>query len=723
MDAEVLTIREEALRRKDKEVLKREEYIADQTDQLRHMRASMEAQISELAARELVMNDAEVKHGSLLQREELLSRRLREVAEREESLKERLLEAGRREAEMHEKIKAKQREYDQKLFPLAAREQELFRREQEAKALDADLDGRLKAFNKRIAIEEEKDRAKEKSLRDLESKAKDLLALAEKKQTEADQFAQHLQEKQRLVKAEQVEVDSRDREVKWRDEQLRLALMEHNDVKLKLANWEKSMSVREEDLHVATAALELKKAEVGVRELTVAERLTRLLDAEKDIQDRETRATDACRNAEASVALAAQRAATLQERERRIAEQSLELATLSVQLKEHDTRLRSDSVGLEQTRRQQDEKEKAIKEWILELQFREQSLAGGGGANSTPGTGGGGGDAGPAGPTTHFSSGILKMQLDDVQSAYMGAVAKRSKTTDSRKELQRRPVDMAALPPDGFDRRLQAAAATCELEAHARRIERAFADASARVYCLPDERKAAIFAAGERTILNGHLYTAATKADELQFLSVVLLGGQKAPTAAGKLTHALASFGEGFGVGQWLAYYNIVREAAVARRGQVIAARGAAMQDFTDAVLGKAAAFPEELGPRTDRRAVFGEPPVGRIRNRDLSKTLPLGRVKPAQRQQLPLGDKSCGSQQQQSSEAAAAARGTDDDSSGRDDDAAIATGKMQSTGAKAGGSAGAAAATGSSPALLVSVQERDRLIAALPSYLRKHYL
>jgi hypothetical protein len=717
MDSESLKHREEALRRKDKEVLKREEHVAEQTERLHHMRASMEAQISELEARELVMNDAEVKHGSLLQREELLSRRLREVAEREESLKERLLEVGRRDAEIHEKIKSKQREYDQKLFPLAAREQELFRREQEAKAMEADLDSRLKAFNKRVASEEERDRLKEKSLRELEAKAKDLLALAEKKQQEADQFSQHLTEKQRLVKAEQVEVDSRDREVKWRDEQLRVSLIEHNDVKIKLANWEKSLSSREEELNVALAALELGRSEVGVRDLTVAERLTRLLDAEKDIQERELRAAETIRNAEVMQASAAARAATLQEREQRVAEQSADLAHLSTQLADYERRLNTEEESLQQRRRQQDEKEKAIKQWILELQFREQQIiaaakksgSGGGGVGTHQPQAAGGSDLAPATPTTNFSSAIVKMSLDDVQSAYMGAVTKRSQATATRKEHLRRPVDIASLEPDGFDLRLQAAAATVEMEQNLQRMERLFEDSCTRYYCVNDEVKQKIFSPSERSQIAALLRNVAKHADELQFLtSVVLLGGAKAPAAPGKLAHALAAFGEDFSANQWLSYYTVVREAALTRRGSVIAARAGEMQDFVEAVANKAAAYPDELRPRLDRQEVFGVMPACRIRNRDLSKALPLGRPKQAAQKQQPL-------KQPQTLQ-----KTQDDEKS-----ASPAVCEDHEEDAPEGGPNGAddvALRPMRSPMMLVGAQERERLLAALPSYLRQHY-
>ena len=695
MDADTLRQREDALRRKEKEVIKREEHVQEQTEQLRHMRASMEAQIQELEARELVMNDAEVKHGSLLQREELLSRRLREVAEREESLKERLLEAGRRETEMHEKIKAKQREYDQKLFPLAAREQELFRREQEAKALEADLDSRLKAFNKRVVIEEEKDRAKEKSLRELEAKAKELLALAEKKQTEADQFSLHLNEKQRLVKAEQVEVDSRDREVKWRDEQLRVSLIEHNEFKLKMANWEKALSMKEEELNVATAAFELQKAEVGVKELTVAERLTRLLDAEKDLQERELKANETLRNADDIVSSAAARASAVQEREKTITDQSLDLTKLSCQLRDFEKRLKSEEEDLQRRRRSQDEKEKAIKEWILELQYREQTLADQAASSANNHSSG---DVANSTPTTNFTSGIVKMQLDDVQSAYMGAVSKRSHNAAAKKEALRRPVDIGSLEPDTFDKNLRTAASLCEMESNARRIEKVFADLSTRYYCVQDEKKDEMFSQSEQTQITGILTEVAKQADELQFLSIVLLGGMKAPSSAAKLANSLAAFGEDFSVGQWMDYYNVVRESTTARKSTVIACRAAAMQDFVELVSSKSAAFPEDFGPRQDRKDVLGAPPVGRIRNRDISKTLPLGRAKPAPQKQ----------QAQRAHDDAQ--QSADDHQVSSDEDGEPADSAQQPV------------APASMAPVLVSPHERERLIAALPSYLRKHY-
>lgn len=626
---EKLKAREEALRRKEKEVAKREEQMKEQLEQIRNMRASMDASLQELEARELVMTDAEAKHGSLLQREEGITRRERDVDSKEETLRERLIEAAKREQESAEHFKQRQREYEEKLFPLAAREQELVRREMEAQAMDHDLELKYKQLNKHIAAEEEKEKVRDKSFRDREQALRDQMAVTERKQQELDQLNIHLTEKQRLLKAEQVENDGRDREIKWREEQLRILQTELSDLKTKLIKWESKLSTDDEAIRLEQSKVSLKVATLELKETELVEKTSRLLSMDEDIQKRDLRIQAMQREVEETYRRLEGDRSMMETSKAQLASQTLAVTEAEARARQRDQLLQAQETKLRNQAKALQEKEKSIKCWIMELQFREEQMQHHKGGASGSG----------------FSANeIAQSSLEAVQDRYLTMSATASKKGASSQLSTRSGMSSKLMPlmPLSRESPQQAAvsesslaecADTVSWESRRAQLEDVAEAYLAYLYGMgDDERQAANMTPSDEEQVKSLQSRHREMTSELQFLWQVLVGKpapKLASTAtAAKLAKELAGFGVGFSNSDWAQYYEHCRSEALRRRQDVIAqcvSKLAEVVDLFDRKIGRDA-IEAARRAKENLKQMSG---ASRIHRRELGKALPMGRAVP----------------------------------------------------------------------------------------------
>lgn len=628
--------REEQLRRKEKEIARKEQTVKEQVLHAQTLKLSMDAALQELEARELVMNDAEQKHGSLLQREEVITRRERDTEAKEDALRERLVEATKRDQEAADYFRQRQREYEEKLFPLAAREQELLRREAEAQAMDHDLELKYKTLNRHVASEEEKEKSREKTFRDREQQLRDLMAATDRRQQEQEQTATHLNEKQRLLKAEQLESDGRDRELKWREDNCRAAQHENADLKAKLVQWEGSLAVKEESVQALLAQAQLKLAELELKDTIVAEKTAKLLAMDQAAQDRETSSAQAEAAAKAVAKRVEQEQQKAQAESERLAKVAQDLsqreagiASQEKKLQEWDEKLRHLQTSLE-------DRERGIKAWVLELQYREQQQQQGGATHN-----GDGGSAG-MGPSSDGGGGVAPgdvagRPLEDVQFMYLRGAKRVLATTSSLKTSSSQGGGGSSAEASNSS---EAVADALALESLRRQLESRFDALCTALYGLPEseKRQAGISAEDEESARRCDARYRERKRELAFFWSTLI--GQKQSSAlfqssgsgsgsadggdpASRMAKELVAFGSKYTAADWSDYYWTIRREASGLRDHTVKEMIALLQEQLDCLEPK---LSESLGQQSKtREELVRLNGAQRIHRQALSRALPVG--------------------------------------------------------------------------------------------------
>lgn len=703
-----MKMREEALRRKEKENSKKEEQMKDQLDQIRNMRSAMDATMQELEARELVMTDAESKHGSLLQREEAITRRERDVDAKEETLRERLIEATKRDQEAADFFKQRQREYEEKLFPLAAREQELVRREMEAHAMNHDLEVKYKQLNKHVAAEEEKEKVRDKSFRDREQALRDQMSQTERRQQELEQLNQHLTEKQRLLKAEHVENDGRDREIKWREEQLRIAQAEMTELKTKLIKWEGKLAVDEETNRVEQSRVSMRQAELALRETEIAEKTNKLLAMDEDIQRREELSKKTLESVNSSLTTSERQRAEVEEAKRLVDMQQKDLAAREDGIREKESRLSEIEQRLRLQTKALDEKESAVKSWIMELQYREQS------SGST------------AAATTKFQPGeLVGAPLEAIQERYItmtgggagassAASGKKGTPPPARGSASRmllQPLNAASgrqvssPTPGATTEPLGDAADSVAQEVKRCQLEDMVEQYMIMLYAMSDAERKKLLSSSDELQITTIEHRNRELVSELQFLWLTLVGKQQPKAAitssSAKLTRELASFGYQFSQSDWASYYQTVRSEAVRRRNDIVSESIAKLTELLS-ILRERVGEESLLSIKAARDELKNSSGISKIRRSELGKSLPVGRATNATALLAPLRD--------QGTSALAAS----DDNVSSDGDAPTNDESQQKNQKRKPVGTAASAAKAN--------EMRTQLISSLPEYLRHHY-
>jgi hypothetical protein len=706
-----MKMREEALRRKEKENSKKEEQMKDQLDQIRNMRSAMDATMQELEARELVMTDAESKHGSLLQREEAITRRERDVDAKEETLRERLIEATKRDQEAADFFKQRQREYEEKLFPLAAREQELVRREMEAHAMNHDLEVKYKQLNKHVAAEEEKEKVRDKAFRDREQALRDQMGQTERRQQELEQLNQHLTEKQRLLKAEHVENDGRDREIKWREEQLRIAQAEMTELKTKLIKWEGKLAVDEEANRVEQSRVSMRQAELALRETEIAEKTNKLLAMDEDIQRREDLSKRTLESVNASLLSSERQRAEVEDAKRSIQTTQSDLAARESGIRDKEARLNEVEQRLRLQTKALDEKESAIKSWIMELQYREQSSS-------------------AAATSTKFQPGELaNAPLEAIQERYitmMGGGAGAASSAAGKKgappargsasRMLLQPLGGASggrhttstpttATPGATMEPLGDAAESVAQEVRRCQLEDMVEQYMIMLYAMSDSDRKKLLSPSDELHITTMEHRNRELVSELQFLWLTLVGKQQPKAAvtssSAKLTRELASFGYQFSQSDWASYYQTLRSEAVRRRNDVVCESIAKLTELLS-ILRDRVGEETLLSVKAARDELKNSSGISKIRRSELGKSLPVGRATNATALLAPLR-----SVQGEHQPAAA------NDEANSDDDEVSGDSDSQKKKKKPTASLASAAK---------SNEMRAQLISSLPEYLRHHY-
>eukprot|EP00672_Neobodo_designis_P021010 CAMPEP_0174833810 /NCGR_PEP_ID=MMETSP1114-20130205/4456_1 /TAXON_ID=312471 /ORGANISM="Neobodo designis, Strain CCAP 1951/1" /LENGTH=731 /DNA_ID=CAMNT_0016067705 /DNA_START=88 /DNA_END=2283 /DNA_ORIENTATION=- len=586
-----------ANRTKEKELRKREELYRAKVAALAEAKAAVDSLSQELDAREVVLCEAEAKHGALLKREEEAEVRERDLADRERQIGERASALAAKETALEAEGAALQKEHERRMFPLAALEQEVYRREAELRALELDHEAKLRAFQKRVHQEEERERLKDKQVRELEAKAKDAAAKAERREKEAEQQQQLLTERSKALKAGQVELESRDRDLKWRDEQLRLAQTEVHLTKGRLMQWERELDLRSEGLEAKSAELTAREQELATKELAVQDRMGRLLAAEREVEAKQKRTAkgldeataireDATHRAEEAEKHKARAAAD----EKRVAELRAELETLKASAAKKEENAAKRKARLE-------EKERAVKDWVAELEFREQQLsrreaqygkdlnAATGGSVSLAqlqqqrsGAGGDGGGHGNQNTSAQLTGGIAKMQLARMQESYLAGSAQPPKRDQKGAKGQgsgvksKPAMNIASANPnsdpfaptagDDFMARAEREAVASELDRHVAGVARNFAQCCVKFYSMSDDGIRHVFSTGERDAFKQCFEAEEQWKEDVRFLDTVFF------TASSSSSQQPAPLAFSSTV-QWNAWFATARSEALQRKRQL----------------------------------------------------------------------------------------------------------------------------------------------------------
>jgi hypothetical protein len=522
----------EANRAKEKELRKREDLYRAKLADLLRAKDVVDSLTQELDAREVVLAEAEAKHGSLLKREEEADVRERDLSDRERQLNERASSLAARETALEQDSAALREEHEKRMFPLAALEQEVYRREAELRSLEVDHEAKLRAFQKRVHQEEERERLREKQVRDLEAKAKDALAKAERREKDAENQQTALAEKNKALKAGQVELETRDRDLKWRDEQLRLAQAEVHVTKGRLMTWERELDLRHETLESKRAALDAKDQELEMKDLAVTDRMALVLTAEKEARGREVdkgldEAADLRAKAESNAEAAARQKASAQEEETRVEALRTEIATLRTAAQKKEDLAIARKAKL-------DEKERAIKDWIAELEWREQQLAkreAQYGKDLNAAVGGSvslaalqakpsDGASEPARPAI-LNSGIVQANLSRARDSYLAgtAVPARRAQKSAKAPLHGAANLPASAPDDTFLVESEQEAIAEELDRHVAEVAHQFSQCSVKFYSMSDEGVRHVFSSTERDTFKGCFEAEEQWKEDVHFLN------------------------------------------------------------------------------------------------------------------------------------------------------------------------------------------------------------
>lgn len=594
--------REEAFRRKERELGKREQQIVERQQQVDSARATVDALLQELEARELVILEAESKHGSLLRREEDAIRREKDLSERERQLNDRNAEVLRLERDLEEASKLRDKQYQERLYPLATREQELNRREVEVHNSEIELESKMRSVSKKVQLEEEKDRAKEKSFREQEARLKDMAAKNEKRNQEAEAQLASLAERSKQIKSEQVELETRDREVKWKEEQLRLATNEVHETKRRLMEWEKSLDIKREESETILSEVQNARSAIDVKELELSERLNKLLGAESDLQQREqalhAREVAMMKLEEAS----GNRAHALTEANMKLREQLSELDETKADLEAKLKLILMKEEDHEKKAAALLEREGALKNWILELDFRESTLnrkenmlmnAASTGTGAVASNGPARLKPIPAKSASEvlphrFNAGLVQMQLQQLQNAYIGAALRREQNNVMQRDAERKGVDLLDLRRDEYTALLEAETVAVEMEEQVGELEKELNHFTAKYFTLTAEQIDECFAESERQMLITVLEKEDDAREETAFLAAI---SATHPTSVADLNNKGSSAQNAL-YQSLMKWHAGIRQYIADRRKAILAGRLSRLTEAREMFVAKTSEFP-----------------------------------------------------------------------------------------------------------------------------------
>jgi hypothetical protein len=443
--ADKLRAKDEELRQRERLVKQREQGARDRHDELEAAKASCDALMVELHQREATLAEVEKRHGTLKRREDEVASRENTLADKEAALQRRLQQLS------HDEQALTQSRIAQKAVAAAAAqrftlaEAQISTREREVSATEAQLAAYRLSAEKRMQEEEEALRKRERFASETEKRLRDASRTNEKRALEAEHLNEQAAERLKVIKASQLELETKTREVRWKDDAMTDLLKEANERKASFTHWEAKLCAREATVafvdseHQArVSALDLREAELGLLREQV-------LQADRSVSEREENVRSAAvridsRNADlaARESQVAGREAAVTAAGDAIVEREAALSLMSEEQRVRGRALRTAAHNVE-------EKERALKSWLLELEYRHRAIeqrecrpraytAPALKPDADPPVLQLGAEDSSAGRrSAGFDRGLVTMQLALLQRAYLGATVAHDKRTASER--------------------------------------------------------------------------------------------------------------------------------------------------------------------------------------------------------------------------------------------------------------------------------------------------
>jgi hypothetical protein len=371
---EKLRAKEEEVRRRERDVKQREQQIRDRQDELETAKASCDALMVELHGREGQVAEVEKKHGTLKRREDEVSTREIVLADKDAAQHKRLQMLSQAEQRLAQDRSAHR-------LTVAAHEQRLEQWESRLVARAAEVEtgearaaAAKQAHQKRQAADEDALARREKAASDHEAKLNHSARSQELKALETEHMNEQASERLRAIKADQVDLESRLREVRWKDDTLTDMLEAANAQKKKLTSWERELAARESATEARDAELGEQREDLAEQAAELALRTERILCAERDVAERLERCEALAVDNAARVSKCEAEEASLRSREVRVVHAEEAIAARADELQREVDEVAARKAAVRSTEHTVREKERALKTWLLELEFRQRGI-------------------------------------------------------------------------------------------------------------------------------------------------------------------------------------------------------------------------------------------------------------------------------------------------------------------------------------------------------------
>mgnify|MGYP001612418533 FL=1 len=284
-------VREDELRRRERQLLTREQAIKEKQEQLEAAKSTSDALVVELRQREGALTETEKKHGALRKREEECRTKELLLSEKEAGLLDKLHDIAQQQKTLSVTIRMKQKLIDDRTADLRRQEEQLRARATGVEAEASELAQAKRLHERRIREGEDSTREQEHRLSERSAKLATQSRAADLKQVELEKLLEDAGERSRQLKADLLDVESRERECRWHEDSLRRQNEDVATKKISLTEWESQLRELEEHLSTARAELDWRSSTVAVREASVLQRGSLCLSAEHEVADRERNVT------------------------------------------------------------------------------------------------------------------------------------------------------------------------------------------------------------------------------------------------------------------------------------------------------------------------------------------------------------------------------------------------------------------------------------------------
>ena len=371
---EKIKVREEELRKKEKEMKLREAQVKERGDELESAKQQVDTMLEDLERREADLSATEKKHGALSRREDAAHQRDMQLSDREVQLQDKLAEISRKEKENAAIFRQRAKEYDSRMFALQQQEADIKMREEALREAESEMAQRQQAARERNLEMEAHQTEREKEIKTVSIQQREEWKLIERRQLELEQNFSDLQDRLKFQRAEQMELETRDRDVKWKEDQLREGHAEVTAQKQKLLKWDADLIERQVVVENLEADLQHRKDSLDEDEIKFKVKLQHMIQSEQEIREREKNLDKFESELDDREAVLTQREAIVNEQVRHANEQ----VRKAEQATEDAQNLKKEMAKKQQLLRDQlhlmKEKERSLKDWMVELEFRSATL-------------------------------------------------------------------------------------------------------------------------------------------------------------------------------------------------------------------------------------------------------------------------------------------------------------------------------------------------------------